>query len=183
MITFCLLYLPNFIFSLIVTIERKNVAIIWQHPYLIALPTYTFFTFSKSCVWSHKSGDGHKISFSNMYSFINMAISSVSIVLVFINLRLTMGEEIYLMTFDHLPLKPTIFITLLLIPTPMFVIGLILSTAFIDMELFCGKCCHWCKEELYIHIYDAEEDKIKLREKRYKDNHFFSGIQLHFSAS
>ena len=74
-----LLFLPQLLLALITTINKSNVKILIQHPSLVLLPVFTFFTFSKKKITYFAQGDS-RVQFSKFYSLVNISLTTVCIV-------------------------------------------------------------------------------------------------------
>ena len=76
------LFLPSFLLSIISTLDltnKKSLSILISHPYLVLLPTFTYFSFSKiQC-----RGD-RRIAFSPKMSLVNMLLNAVCVPVIFI---------------------------------------------------------------------------------------------------
>ena len=73
---FSLLYLPQLLLALVTTLDTKytSLTILWNHPSLILLPLFTFFTFSKPHNFCRSDASDNRVMFSVKYTKINMAV-------------------------------------------------------------------------------------------------------------
>ena len=153
-ITIILLFLPPLILSLITTIDWKNRRVLVQHPSLILLPVFTFFTFSKmrvSCGRSTVSPKDSRIKFSYLYTWINMFTSSICFGSIFVISRLMVDDDWQSQTLSY---------WLLHISTILFGLGINLTILFLYLEkwfLPCCTCpCFHIKMDLT--VYDPEQE-------------------------
>jgi len=75
-VTILLMFLPQFLLSLFATLnfrDKSSLKILYRHPFLIILPTVTFFTFSKI---SHSNGDTRLTFRQGVISFASVKIFS-----------------------------------------------------------------------------------------------------------
>ena len=153
-ITIILLFLPPLILSIITTIGWRNRRVLIQHPSLILLPVFTFFTFSKmkvSCGRNTLTSQDHRIKFSYLYTWINMVTSSLCFGSIFVISR---------MMVDDVWQSKTLSYWLLHISTILFGFGINLTILFLYLEKWFAPCCH-C-ECLHIKmdftVYDPDQD-------------------------
>ena len=74
-LTATIIFLPSFLLAIISTLDltnKKSLSILISHPYLVLLPTITFFSYNKN----KNCGDG-RISFSPKLSWVNMLLTAV----------------------------------------------------------------------------------------------------------
>ena len=73
-----LLFLPQLLLALTTTIDRTNVKILVQHPSLVLLPVFTFFTFSRKEISCCGRGQADsRIQFSRFFSLVNIVITTI----------------------------------------------------------------------------------------------------------
>ena len=157
-----ILYAPLLILALTSTIRRNNFKILYRHPSLILLPTFTHFTFSLSCLDTPPSScslylnssncHGPKdvtIRFSKLYTWINIVISCLSYTILLVTVQLIVQNE------PRRHVKPPLIIELLQYCTPGVIMGIILTITFMYMDQWC-KCCVWdcCNTETKVNVYD-----------------------------
>ena len=140
-ITVILLFLPPLILSIITTINWKNRRVLVQHPSLILLPVFTFFTFSKqkmkmSC---GKNTVTHRIKFSYLYTWINIVISSICFGSIFVISRIMVNNEWQSNSLSY---------WLLLSSTILFILG-------IDLTILFMSCSFEIKKDFA--VYDAQQ--------------------------
>ena len=141
-ITVILLFLPPLILSIITTINWKNRRVLVQHPSLILLPVFTFFTFSKqkmkmSC---GKNTVTHRIKFSYLYTWINIVISSICFGSIFVISRIMVNNEWQSNSLSY---------WLLLSSTILFILG-------IDLTILFMSCSFEIKKDFA--VYDTQQD-------------------------
>ena len=170
--TFLLLTLPNLLTAISTTMERNNVRkVLIQHPHLLLLPTYTFYSFEKL---QHNCNCGcaeldHKIRFSKRMSIMNIIIQSICFGVVF-------GLSV-VWQFDSdwkrggltslLPDFSPLTIVLLVYSLPPFILAIILSMIFLFMEKCCGCCClsvACCNISDQIRVFDPDREEVKQEE-------------------
>ena len=156
-ITISLLFLPPLILSMITTIDWKNKWILMQHPSLILLPVFTFFTFSKIKVACDGSAKDTRIQFSYLYTWINIVTSSVCFGLIFVICRIMVDDDWQSKTLSY---------WLLHISTILFGFGINLTILFLYLEKwFCACCtCDCFHIKMNITVYDPNKD-VDLRKK------------------
>ena len=140
-----LLYLPQLVLALVTTLDSKlsSLTILWNHPSLILLPIFTFFTFSKPHNFCRKDPSDNRVRFSVRYTKINMAISLCSFILFCSVLDLTLLSD---SDVDH-----DLYYCLFSIH---FAVSMILTIIFIYFDyIFC--CCCRCflssKHQIVVH--------------------------------
>ena len=146
---FSLLYLPQLLLALVTTLDTKysSLTILRNHPSLVMLPVFTFFTFSKQHNFCRSDTSDNRVMFSLKYTKINLAISMVSFALFNYVWRFSLRTEselfhqgyYYLLTYSAIYL---------------FVASVILTITFIYFDyLFC--CCCPCflssKQQIVVH--------------------------------
>merc|ERR1719282_1181991 len=79
-LTIIILFLPNLLIAIFTTVGRNNYRALIQHPSLLLLPTFTFFSYQmlKSGARCCGEADG-KIMFSKKMSMCNMRVNVVSL--------------------------------------------------------------------------------------------------------
>ena len=142
---FSLLYLPQLLLALVTTLDTKfsSLTILWNHPSLILLPLFTFFTFAKPHNFCRSDPSDNRVMFSVKYTKINMAISIGSFILFCAVMSFTMLSDSDI--FHHL------YYSLFAI---LFAVSVILTITFIYFDhLFC--CCCQCflssKQQIVVH--------------------------------
>ena len=145
---FSLLYLPQLLLALVTTLDTKysSLTILRNHPSLVMLPVFTFFTFSKQHNFCRSDTSDNRVMFSLKYTKINLAISMVSFALFNYVWRFSLRTEsdffkdyYYLVTYSAIYL---------------FAASVILTITFIYFDhLFC--CCSQCflssKQQIVVH--------------------------------
>lgn len=145
-----LLYLPQLLLALVTTLDTKysSLTILWNHPSLILLPLFTFFTFSKHHNFCRSDPSDNRVRFSVKYTKINMAISIVSITIfcspVLLSTESAFSQEYY---------EPFVYSIVYLL-----IVSVILTLAFIYFDhLFCC-CCQCClSSKQQIVVYDPNQ--------------------------
>ena len=140
-LTIIILFLPNLLIAIFTTVGRNNYRALIQHPSLLLLPTFTFFSYQmlKSGTRCCGEADG-KIMFSKKMSMCNMRVNVVS-----------------LFIFGLFSLKVWFIGFLLPIALPMLFACIILSMIFIFMEECCNGYCltvACCNSRDQARIYD-----------------------------
>lgn len=123
-----MVFLPSFLVAIISTLDitnKKSLRILISHPYLVLLPTFTFFSYSKLQI----CGD-RRIAFSTKLSIVNTLLNTVVL----------SGIIIFLAKVQHIYISDIIFL-LSEIFLPFFVSAL-LSILFLWLdEISCCSCC------------------------------------------
>ena len=145
---FSLLYLPQLLLALMTTLDTKasSLTILWNHPSLIMLPLFTFFTFSKPHNFCRKDPSDNRVMFSVKYTKINMAMSIASYLLFCYVMRFTMltksevFQDFYSIFYNSI--------------SYLFTASIILTMTFVYFDhLFC--CCCQCflssKHQIVVH--------------------------------
>ena len=70
-------FAPTMLLALVVTMSRKNWKILYQHPYIILLPVFTFFTIAKNKVSCGGPSDS-RLVFSKRFTYGNIILSLIS---------------------------------------------------------------------------------------------------------
>ena len=124
------MFLPNFITSMISTVGRTNYRIMVQHPYVVLLPTFTFFSYQKvRADWCGGEPD-RKIMFSKKMTIFNMFINGLCLGAIFSLVQLNTGWKSSPITFS-----------LCEVSLPLFFLAILVSMVFMFMEQCCGSCC------------------------------------------
>ena len=129
-----LLFLPSLIIAMITTVGT-NFRINVQHPALVLLPTFTFFSYMKGgCCGGEPD---HKIMFSRKMTMFNMMINGLCFGAFFGLVQMWPFEK------ESYRFGLTIY---LLFSLPLFIPAIILSIVFLYMKKCCGCCltvtCH-----------------------------------------
>ena len=154
-ISFLLLTLPNLLTAIFTTIGRNNWRkVLTQHPHLLLLPTYTFFSFEKLQPGCGCANLDHRIRFSKRMSIINIIIQSICFGVLF-GLAQTWQ-------FDA-----DLTVSLLVVLLPLFILAIILSMIFLFMEKCCGCCClgvACCNITDQIRVYHPDQEEVEVDE-------------------
>ena len=138
--------LPNLIIAMITTMGT-NFRILIQHPALVLLPAYTFF--------SYRAQD-HKIMFSKKMTMLNMLINGLCFGIVFVQGQVGQFDVEY---------KRSHFQFFLLVASlPLLVMAILLSMVFIYMEKWCGCCClsvSCCNIKDKEEIFDPDQEDVQ----------------------
>ena len=68
-------FLPSFLLAIISTVDltnKKSLSILISHPYLVLLPTFTMFSYSKLKIFGDR-----RIALSNKLTLVNMLVNSL----------------------------------------------------------------------------------------------------------
>ena len=153
---FSLLYLPQLLLALVTTLDTKytSLTILWNHPSLILLPLFTFFTFSKPHNFCRSDPSDNRVMFSVKYTKINLAISVVCYVLFCSLLSFTILTE---SDFFQDYYVPFVFAS-----CNLLVVSMILTMTFIYFDqLFCCCCRCFLSSKQQIVVHDPEQpDRI-----------------------
>ena len=129
---------PFLLLSLAVTIDRKNWKILYQHPYIILLPVFTYFTFSKNKILCGGATDS-RLVFSKNFTYFNMLLTGGAFIWVFMrDASFNSG-----------------FFVIMLVPLVLSVVPTIL---FMKMPRYSDDCedCGCCNIHNDVHLYDAD---------------------------
>ena len=140
-ITVLLLHIPNFIIAIITTVAMDNIKILYQHPSLVLLPCFTFFSFQKIGIC-----DDARIKFSPLMTIFNIIISSICYGSIFGFMNSMVDED-----WDK-----TYFLTICI---PIFAFGCLMTLIVMFMETCCCCCgtltCCNIKDD--VRIYDPSD--------------------------
>ena len=127
---------PYFLLSLALTMDRKNWKILYQYPYIILLPVFTYFTITKKVILCRGATDS-RLVFSPKFTYFNMLLSSIFV------LRYVVSHGEASISINVVPL-----LTLL---------SAILTILFMHMSR-CYCCGDWgcCNVHDDVHLYDAD---------------------------
>ena len=157
------LFIPQTLLAIFSTIgwSKASLKILFQHPSLILLPTFTFFTFAKM-----ETGCGPqdlRIRFSKRFTFYNMVLSTIYnmavIFFLYIPHMLSNGYLDMLSGAEQLNYD-TNTIALVLIGAScgiIIMIGIVPTTIFLLYDKLCCCCCTCClqpSQELV--VFDPE---------------------------
>ena len=132
--TFLILTLPNLLTAMFTTMGRNNWRkLLTHHPYLLLLPTYTFFTFEKLQTSCGCAEPDHKIRFSKRMTVFNIIINSVCFGVLFV--------LVHFWQFENTSNRRALTAQLLLFLLPLFIPAILFSMMFLFMEKCCGCCC------------------------------------------
>ena len=136
-------FLPSFLLAIVSTLDltnKKSLSILISHPYLVLLPTFTYFSNAQKIF----CGD-RRISFSPKLSWVNMLLNAVALPGIFFilgNIRRGFDvEDIY------------IFL-LVLLPTPFTLLFLYLE------KISCCSCCGLAGR--LVRVFDPEHPEKSL---------------------
>ena len=139
-------FLPSFLLAIISTLDltnKKSLSILISHPYIVLLPTFTMYSFSKVqapkvCLPPIGCGD-RRIALSPELSLLNIVINVALSGFVTIFPTIKYGFESFL-------LQPLVF----LLP------GLLFTLLFLHLEkISCCSCC-W-KAGRLVRVFDPEQ--------------------------
>ena len=143
-ITISLLILPPFLLSIFSTVNFHSISslkILYRHPSLIILPTFTFFTFSKTSLCN---GDS-RVIFSRKFTWLNVAVSTLGLV-VWRVWSYFKYDKWYNVNVSYS------LISIL----PLSVLSILLTALFLHTDKLCGCCCN-PREQLS--VYDPDLNK------------------------
>ena len=132
----------SFILALILTMDGKNVKILYQHPDLVLLPVFTFFTFTRIKFGCCGRPIDSKLVFSKKYTYINIILGTISVgCFVLSVLSSTQKAEI---------------IAGLIMLTVLHALSVLLTILFMHMSSCCCCCggCGCCNIHDGDHVYD-----------------------------
>ena len=135
-------FLPSFLLAIISTLDltnKKSLSILISHPYLVLLPTFTMFSYSKLKICGDK-----RVALSPRLSILNVLLNAVVFLGIFIVLR-----AFILRANDF----GVLFWLLLLLPPP-------LAALFTLLFLFLKKisCCACCRSAgRLVRVFDPEQ--------------------------
>ena len=161
-ITILLLFLPNLIIAMFTTMGRtKWRKLMINHPSILLLPTFTFFSFQRiNPGYCGSEKPDNKIIFSKKMTMLNIIVNLICFGILFAPVRMWQyNEEWYKILYCY----PWYCLRnhLLAIPLPVFVVAVLLSMIFMFMEDFiCGcfldvACCNVRDQA---RIYDPEQE-------------------------
>ena len=129
---------PYILLSMAVTMDRKNLKILYQHPYIILLPVFTYFTFSKNKILCGGATDS-RLVFSKNFTYFNMLLTGGAFIWNFMRGASANWGFFYIM----------------LIP---FVLSLVPTILFMKMPRYSDDCedCGCCNIHNYVHLYDTD---------------------------
>ena len=138
-----LMCLPQLVLALATTIDRKNVKILVQHPSLVLLPVFSFFTFSKKKVnLCCKGPQDSRVHFSYFYTLINIIVTSICY-----------GLDVFLYLFNYYGSFGYGFkVNFIVISATIFGLGILFTLLFLYIE----KVPQCDKEMVLIHLYDPD---------------------------
>ena len=152
-LTILLLFFPPFFFSLFATLNLKDASslkILYRHPSLIILPTFTYFTFCNT---------NSKVIFSKKFTWINMAVNAgifgVWAVAVWGSIVGWDRLQTWGMGFSFFSLEilsKNYFLSVIL---PLHLLSIIFTALFLHLDKLC--CCN-PREELS--VYDPALDVV-----------------------
>merc|ERR1719219_3400124 len=142
-LTILVSFIPPLLLSLISTLNffnKSSLKMLYRHPSLIILPTVTFFTFSRLNIGC--CSENNKVSFSKNFTYINIAVSTVS--------YFVWGVW-YFCTFA----KNDFHFYILCLALPVHVLSILLTALFLHLDKL--RCCRNAMEQLS--VYDPDLDK------------------------
>ena len=132
-------FLPSFLLAIISTLDltnKKSLSILISHPYLVLLPTFTFFSFSKLKI----CGD-RRVALSPKLSIVNILLNAVvfpGIVIIMDSLQ--SGFYMVFLVFNLVFILPPLLLTLL----------------FLFLEKI--SCCSCCRSAgRLVRVFDPEQ--------------------------
>ena len=154
-VALCLgLFLPQLLLALWSSFgaTKASLKTIIQHPSIIIVPMFTFFTFSKMNTFC---GDRDvRIKFSPLYTWINMILSSVYGGLVITVLSGPEYKQVYIAPEHHHPAK---------LWTPFFVSGIVCTAIFLYYDHMFPCCCDcWLQPPGQVSVYDPDNPELEL---------------------
>jgi len=151
------LSLPSLIIAMITTVG-PNFKILAQHPALVLLPTFTFFSFQKLKCGCFGGDPDHKFMFSKKMTMFNMLINGPCFGIV--------CRLLYIMDINFLAILP-----------PPFILAVLLSMVFLYMEKCCGCCLtvSCCNIQDKGEVFDPDpedvqdQDEVEMKEIQVQD--------------
>lgn len=139
-----LIFIPSFLLAIISTLDlfnKKSLSILISHPYLVLLPTFTYFSFSKL-----QTGD-RRISISPVLTLMNILLINgvVEHGIFFLAIHLS-GESFNLHYWS--------FFTL-------YLVSIALTLLFLKIEEI--SCCFWCGSPgRLVRVFDPDHPEKSL---------------------
>ena len=154
-IALCLgLFLPQLLLSLWSSVgaTKTSLKTIIQHPSIIIVPMFTFFTFAKINTFC---GDRDvRIKFSPLYTWINIIISSVYGGIVITVLSGPEYNQVYIAPKHHHAAK---------LWTPFFVSGIVCTAILLYYDHMFPCCCDcWLQPPGQVSVYDPDNPELEL---------------------
>ena len=152
------MYLPQLLLALMTTLDMKftSLSILRNHPSLIMLPVFTFFTFSKPHNFCRRNPDDSRVMFSLKYTKINIAIGIASYILFCYVMRFTLLTESDVFKNYYSLFFWTNFL--------LFVLTLILAVIFMYFDyIFCCCCNCFLSAKQQLSVYDPNDPERKLK--------------------
>ena len=132
-------FLPSFLLAIISTLDltnKKSLSILISHPYLVLLPTFTFFSFSKLKI----CGD-RRIALSPKLSIVNILLNAIVLPVTSIMLKTTLKN---------------LYGTIILIFLPTLLAALLFTLLFLYIEKI--SCCSCCRSAgRLVRVFDPEQ--------------------------
>ena len=152
------MYLPQLLLALFTTLDFKftSLTILRNHPSLIMLPVFTFFTFSEPHNFCRSDPDDSRVMFSLKYTKINMAISIACYILFCYVMRFTLLNESDIFQNYYSLFFWSNFL--------LFVLTLILAISFMYFDyIFCCCCNCFLAATQQLSVYDPNHPERKLK--------------------
>ena len=152
-----ILYLPQLLLALTTTLDTKSssLRILRNHPSLIMLPVFTFFTFSKPHNFCRSNFEDSRVFFSLKYTKINMAISIACYILFCYVMRFTVQ--------DKSDIFENYYSLVFWLNFFLFILTLILTISFMYFDyIFCCCCRCFLAAEQKLSVYDPNHPERKL---------------------
>ena len=150
---------PLLLLSLSVTMDRKNWKILYQHPYIVLLAVFTYFTFSKKKILCGGATDS-RLVFSKKLTYFNMLLNSILTVVVCILAYFSGGFSAG--AYPNIKIhNDNDMITLMIMVYSVLLLTLILSSVLTILFLHMPSCCccggfGCCNIHNDVHMYDAD---------------------------
>merc|ERR1719510_1524350 len=141
-VTILFSFLPPILLSLFSTLNffnKSSLKILYRHPSLIILPTVTFFTFSRLNIGC--CSENNKISLSKKFTYINIAVSTLSYVVWGV---------------WHFSTDLVDHFIVVGVPLILHVLSILLTALFLHLDKLCCCCCNPMEQ---LSVYDPDLDK------------------------
>ena len=155
-ITFSILYMPQFILAMVLVLNVKSRAswrVLLEQPSLVLMAVFTYFTCSRiNSGCGGQSDDRLKID--KVFTIINMVVSNVSYILVFIIAHVLLDSDDWGWAFSGF--HSSILAQLLVFTLPFIILGNIFTINFLYFcQSSCSDTCDCPDEEIV--VYNPED--------------------------
>lgn len=155
---FSILYLPQLLLALMTTLSlnSSSLTILRNHPSLIVLSVFTFFTFAKQNNFCWAQPGDSRVMFCPHNTKINIGISTFSCIIFFFVMSNTIIDDPHLVTDYH-----ELFFW---VCTYLSALAVLLTLSFIYFDYICCNCCQcFLSAQQEIVVHDPEHPDTALR--------------------